>query len=101
MSEEYKISDDELVMMWLHSCGKGNELLFSDATKEVGPYSITEPRLPLRLLAEMVQAKTELKNTPEISGTFPVVLYLGSEEDREELIQAMMETHPNMRSREL
>jgi len=38
---------------------------------------------------------------PVISGTFPVVLYLGSEDDREELIQAMMEIHPSMRSRKL
>jgi len=44
----------------------------------------------------------ELDNTsPEIEGTFPVVLYLGSEEDREELIQAVMEVKPNMKSRKL
>lgn len=43
----------------------------------------------------------EMIDVPVIEGTFPVVLYLGSEEDREELIQAMMEIHPNMRSRKL
>ena len=38
---------------------------------------------------------------PELEGTFPVVMYLGSEEDREELIQAVMEVKPNMRSRKI
>jgi len=53
--------------------------------------------------AEIARLKQELKNAdcPEIEGTFPVVLYLGSEEDREELIQALMEIHPNMRSKKL
>ncbi len=43
----------------------------------------------------------EMMDVPIIADTFPVVLYLGSEEDREELIQAMMVIHPNMRSRKL
>ena len=43
----------------------------------------------------------EMKEFPVIKDTFPVVLYLGSEEDREELIQVMMELHPNMRSKKL
>jgi len=38
---------------------------------------------------------------PELEGTFPVVMYLGSENDREELIQAVMEVNPNMRSKKL
>ena len=43
----------------------------------------------------------ETIDVPVIEGAFPVVLYLGSEEDREELIQALMEVHPNMRSKKL
>ena len=43
----------------------------------------------------------EMMDVPMIADTFPVVLYLGSEDDREELIQAMMEIHPNMRSKKL
>ncbi len=43
----------------------------------------------------------EMVDVPVIAGTFPVVLYLGSEEDREDLIQALMEVNPNMRSRKL
>jgi len=45
--------------------------------------------------------KPEIIDIPVIAGTFPVVLYLCSEDDQEELIQAMMEIHPNMRSRKL
>jgi len=43
----------------------------------------------------------EMEEYPIIKDTFPVVLYLGSEADREELIQVMMELHPNMRSKKL
>ncbi len=43
----------------------------------------------------------EMLSVPIVVGTFPVVLYLGSKEDREGLIQVMMELHPNMRSRKL
>lgn len=43
----------------------------------------------------------EMIDVPVVEGTFPVVLYLGSEGDREELIQALMEIYPNMKSRKL
>ena len=43
----------------------------------------------------------ETIQVPVLEGTFPVVLYLGSEDDREELIQVMMQIHPNMRSAKL
>lgn len=46
-------------------------------------------------------AEPETIEAPVIPGTFPVVLYLGNEEDREELIQALMAIHPNLRSRKL
>lgn len=43
----------------------------------------------------------QMMDVPILKGTFPVVLYLGSEDDREELIQAIKEIYPNMRSRKL
>ena len=48
-----------------------------------------------------VDKEIEMMDVPIIKDTFPVVLYLGSEEDREELIQALMAIHPNMRSKKL
>lgn len=52
-------------------------------------------------IEQMPPDEPEMIDVPVIADTFPVVLYLGSEDDREELIQAMMEVHPNMRSRKL
>ena len=43
----------------------------------------------------------KLMEVPIVSDTYPVVLYLGSEEDREELIQVLMKIIPDMRSRKL
>ena len=51
--------------------------------------------------AECHMKEPEMMDSPIIPDTFPVVLYLGSEEDREELIQALMDIHPNMRSAKL
>ncbi len=42
-----------------------------------------------------------MMEVPILEDTFPVVLYLGSEEDREDLIQAVMEIKPNMVSKKL
>lgn len=39
--------------------------------------------------------------TQELAGTFPVVLYLGTSEDRDELISLMREAKPGMITRSL
>jgi len=51
-----------------------------------------------RAEVERLKEALELPNLPELEGAKAVVLYFPSEADRDELVAAVLEVHPNMRS---
>ena len=94
---------DAFMILQVKACGLEEIFLSTsremDLTEKDEQYAIDACREILHAI-DIIRGRDPL-NPPELEGTFPVVLYLGSEEDREELIQAVMEISPNMKSRKL
>lgn len=56
---------------------------------------------PVQRLMEFVIAESGRAAAPELDETYPLCLYFGTEQDRDEFVEAVQEAKPNMISRKL
>jgi hypothetical protein len=63
--------------------------------------ALLRQRDPVSSLVEFVIAETGCAAAPELGETFPLCLYFGSQQDREEFVAAVHEAKPGLIARNL